>query len=132
MSDYGKKLREEINLLETDLSMQALEAGLIKNDLTETLRPNIILSELGLYVLQMLKELNEYQHKNPLNDRMKASKQRLMKMLDLTRELASMGDKMQSLKLYNRELLAKIQLTRVENQRLKNENEAVKKAWGEA
>jgi hypothetical protein len=39
---------------------------------------------------------------------------------------------MQSLKLYNRELLAKIQLTRVENQRLKNENEAVKKAWGEA
>ena len=89
-----------------------------KNELTDTITPSIAVSELTIYVLEMLAELNEYEQKNKLNDRMVKSKNRLLKMLEIISKVFSITDTMQSLKLNNRELFADLKKLQNSNEEL--------------
>lgn len=126
---YHQELKEKISGLVDDLDIKDIEIGMLKNEITDTLTPNIALMRLSQYVLQMLTELNEYEQKNKLNKRMADSKQRLIKMMELTSELSGIGDRLQSLKFFNTELFGKMQLLRIENDQLRIENEAMVKAF---
>jgi hypothetical protein len=126
--EYLKKLQEQIESLEDGFDIKSIELGLLQNEMQDTLRPNIILSQLTHFILQMLGELNEYQQKNKLSAKAIASKTRLITMINITIELSGMGDKMQTLKLFNLELVNKMQLLRVENANLRKELKGVEDA----
>lgn len=126
---YHQELQEQVRQLKDGFDIKSVENELLKNELTEVEKPNIILGELSKYVLEMLSELSEYEQKNKLNDRMKASKARLVKMFDLTTQLSGLGDKNRSLKLFNRELFGIIQMLRIDNSKLRKDNETMQKAF---
>lgn len=125
---YIKELQEKIELLEDGFDMKSIEVSLLQNDMQDTLHPNIILSQLTHFILKMLGELIEYQNKNKPSLKVIASKTRLITMLNITIELSGIGDKMQSIKLFNKELVTKIQLLRVENSDLRKELKNVEDA----
>lgn len=120
---YLDDLKEKAKNLQDNFDIQSVEIGLLQNDMQDTLKPNLLLSELNGYVLEMMNDLVEYEKKNKLTARMQASKERLVKMLFVASELSGVGDKLQSFKLFNRELVGKIQLLRIENADLKNKLE---------
>lgn len=115
---YIKELQKKIEDLADGFDMKSIEMVLLENEMHDMLRPNILLSQLNQFVIQMLMELNEYQQKNKLTERMKASKERLLKMLDITIELSGLGDKAQSFKLHNKHMVGKITQLRIKNQEL--------------
>lgn len=125
---YIKELQEKIEALEDGVDMKEVEINLLLSEMKDTTRPNILLLQLVQYVIQMLIELNEYQQKNKLTERMLSSKDRLVKMLDITSELNGMGDKMHSLKLANKFMIGKMSLLRIENSDLRKELKGVEDA----
>ncbi len=126
--EYLKKLQEQIERLEDGFDIKNIELVLLENELKDNLRPNIILSQLTQFILQMLIELNQYEQKNKLSSKVLASKIRLLSMFDLITELSGMGDKLQNFKLFNRELVIKMQMLRAENYNLKKQLKAVSDA----
>lgn len=124
---YIDDLKTKAKNLQDNFDIQSVEIGLLQNDMQDTLKPNLLLSELNGYVLEMMNDLVEYEKKNKLTARMQASKERLVKMLFVASELSGVGDKLQSFKLFNRELVGKIQLLRIENADLKNKLEICNK-----
>lgn len=112
---YIKDLQTKISQLEDGFDIQSVELGLLQNEMLDTLKSNQLLSQLNGSVLEMMNDLVEYEKKNKLTPRMQASKQRLVNMLFVTSDLSELGSKLQSLKLFNRELVGKIQLLRVAN-----------------
>lgn len=117
---YIKDLQQKIERLEDGFDIQGVEMHLLQSEMQDTTKPNVLLMQLVQFVLQMMIELNEYEQKNKLTPRMKASKERLIKMLDITCELSGMGDKMHSLKLSNKFMVGKIQMLRIENAEFKH------------
>lgn len=130
-SQFFSDLQEEIKTLNDGFDIQSMEMGILKNEMTDNLRPNVLLLQLVDCILQMLLEITEYEQKSRLNARMQASKERLTKMLEVATELSGIGDRIQSFKLFNRELVGKIQLLRVDNARLKNQVEMNEKTYQE-
>lgn len=122
-----KELQQKIKELEDGFNIKDIECGLLESELTETLKPNILLSELTFIHLEMLKEVHEYS-KGKSSDRITSSKNRLLNLLDISTQLSGIGDKNKSLKLFNRELVTRIQLLRIENSDLRKELKKIEDA----
>lgn len=117
---YTKDLQEKIAKLEDGFNIQSVEIGLLQSEMVDTLKPNRLLSELNSDIIDMMNDLIEYEKKTKLTPRMQQSKKRLINMLFVISELSDLGSKLQSLKLFNREIVGKIQLLRIENAELKH------------
>lgn len=111
---YFKELQEKIENLEDGFDIKNIEVMLLQSELTDALKPNLLLTKITSIHLEMLMEVHQYEKKHP-SDRIKASKARLLNLLEMSEHLNSLSCKLQSLKLFNRELVTKIQLLRVEN-----------------
>lgn len=117
---YTKDLQDKIAKLEDGFNIQSVEIGLLQSEMVDTLKPNRLLSELNSDIIDMMNDLIEYEKKTKLTPRMQQSKKRLINMLFVISELSDLGSKLQSLKLFNREIVGKIQLLRIENAELKH------------
>lgn len=126
---YHKELQEQLKQVNDQVDINNIENDLLRSDLTDIEKPSKMLWQLTQFILEMIVELNEYEQKKELNDRMKASKVRLSNMLEITGELSNIGDKCRSLKIFNKELFAILQLLRIENSKLRKTNEAMEKSF---
>jgi hypothetical protein len=125
--EYFKQLQEQIEQLQDGFDIKNVEIGLLENEMQDNLRPNLLLSQLTSIHLDMLSEIIDYQIKHKPSERIIGSKNRLIKLLDISTELSGIGDKMQSFKLFNRELVTRMQLLRVENAELRKKLDDVGK-----
>jgi predicted nuclease with TOPRIM domain len=125
--EYFKQLQEQIEQLQDGFDIKNVEIGLLENEMQDNLRPNFLLSQLTSIHLAMLSEIVGYEIKNKPSERITVSKNRLIKLLDISTELSGIGDKMQSFKLFNRELVTRMQLLRVENAELRKKLDDVGK-----
>jgi hypothetical protein len=90
-SQYISKLD---SLLEAELAYS-------KSELQDSTKPNVLLSEQSMLILQMLMEYTDYfkTHKEtPANIK---SKDRLLRLLSINTDLNGIGDSLQQLKLSN-------------------------------
>ena len=84
-----------------DLEIQLLYT---QSQLKDVLQPNLLLAELSQLILQMLIEYTEYISKNKETERNRASKRRLLRLLDISTDLNGLGDLAVSLRLQNKRL----------------------------
>ena len=117
---YVKILQEDIENLQDGFDMQGVEIILLQNDIEETLSPYKLLGEQSGYLIEMLTEVIEFE-KNKPSDRVKASKKRLLALMDTNTELGKIVGYNQKLKLYNQQLLGHMQLLRLKNKELRDE-----------
>ena len=107
------------------------EIYLVKSELVDTLKPNILLAEMSGLILQMLIEYTEYIQKHKETEKNKLSKARLIKLLDISGSLNGLGDANQSLKLSNKFISASNYLLKKELAECKLELENVRKSFQE-
>lgn len=115
---YTKELQEKIEALEDGFDIKNIEIGLLENEMHDFLKPSVLLSQQSRLLLEMTDELLEYAKTKP-GPRVKSSRDRLMTLLHINTQLGSVMCYNQSLKLFNRELVGKIQLLRIERAELK-------------
>ena len=119
--EYFKELQEKIEYLQDGVDFKNIELGLLESEMQDVLEPSLLLSQITYIHTEMLSELFDYIKKNKPSERLTASKERLLNLLTKTEKLNSMTNKMQTLKLFNRELVVKLQLLRVENDELRKQ-----------
>jgi len=124
---YTKELQEKIKALEDGFDIKNVEMGLLENEMQDFLKPSALLAQQSRLLLEMTDELFEYAKKKP-GPRVTASRDRLMILLHINTQLGSVMCYNQSLKLFNRELVGKIQLLRIERAELKKQIENMTKA----
>lgn len=125
--EYFKKLQEQIETLEDGFDIKNIELGLLENEMQDFLKPSVLLSQQAKYLLEMTEELIEYAKSKP-GPRVNASKERLLNLLHLHTQLGGVLTYNQTIKLFNRELVTKIQLLRVENADLRRKLDNVHKS----
>lgn len=118
---YIKDLQNKVAAMSDQFDIKSIEIGLLQSEMVDTLKPNRLLSELNSDIIDMMNDLIEYEKKTKLTPRMQASKKRLINMLFVASELSELGSRINSLKLFNRELAGSIQLLRVENADLRKQ-----------
>ena len=119
--EYFKELQEKIEYLQDGVDFKNIELGLLESEMQDVLEPSLLLSQITYIHTEMLSELFDYIRKNKPSERLTASKERLLNLLTKTEKLNSMTNKMQTLKLFNRELVVKLQLLGVENDELRKQ-----------
>lgn len=124
---YFKELQEKIERLEDGFDIKNVEIGLLESEIQDTLKPTGLLNYQFLKLAEMLEEVLEYEKIKP-SERITASKTRLINLLGVNTQLNEIMYVNHRLKLFNRELVAKIQLLRVENADLKLQLDNVAKA----
>lgn len=117
---YLKVLQETIENLQDGFDEQSVEIALLQNDLEDTHSPYKFLGEQLGIMLEMLKEIVEFEHNKP-SERITASKKRLLSLIDTNTQLGKIIDYNHSLKLYNQQLLGHMQLLRLKNEELRQE-----------
>lgn len=120
-SEYVKQLQVQIENLEDGFDIHGAELSLLESELKDVLRPTELLSELTQTHFEMLCEILLWLRKNKPTDRVLASKERLLKLIDIDTRLNGIGDTCVSLKAINKTLVAKMQLLRIENAKLRRE-----------
>lgn len=102
---------------------QILEAELqfTQSELKDVLQPNVLLSELQQLILQMLIEYTEYIQNNKETDRNRASKKRLIKLLDISVDLNGLGGLTASLKAQNKHLHSTVMSLKIKVNQLEKE-----------
>lgn len=88
------------------------EAIFINNAKIDVLSPSISMVNITSIVSDMLSDNVSYVKKNGLNDAAKSSRERLLKLLDITESFNSIATDNLALKTYNDQLLREIQLLR--------------------
>lgn len=121
---YIKELQETIEQLQDGFDMRSVENALLQNEIEDTQLPNKLLGEQSGYLLDMLNEVLVYEKKMP-SQRITDAKNRLINLLHINTQLNKILSYDHSLRLFNRELVGKIQLLRVENHKLKDELQKV-------
>lgn len=84
----------------------------IKNELTDVLRPSVYMTEITYTICQLIEENLLYVKKNGLNQKAKDSREKLLKILDLSEQFNTVAYQNNTLKLRNRNLL-------IDNQQLR-------------
>lgn len=125
---YIKELQEKIEILEDGFDIHSAELSLMESELQDVLKPSLLLSELTHTHLEMLHEVLVYIKKNKVNDRVLASKDRLLRLIDISTQLNGIGDTSASLKSLNKEMIGRLQLLRIENSELRLKIENFEKA----
>ncbi|HEY4196886.1 MAG TPA: hypothetical protein VGM63_15190 [Mucilaginibacter sp.] len=125
---YTKELQQKINQLEDNFDVQAVELILLENELKDNMQVNILVSKLTQHILQMLMEYADFIRNRTPTDAHKKSHKRLIELLDISSQLFTIGTNNQAFKLYNRELVGKINLLRLEKTELKQQLENATKA----
>lgn len=92
----------------------------IKNELTDVLRPSIYMTELTYTICQLIEENLLYVKKNGLTKRASESREKLLKILNLSEHFNLIAGDNNSLKLRNRNLL-------IQNQQLRNQLREIKR-----
>lgn len=127
---YWVQLERQIKGLEDNFDIKGVEIALLQSEMVDMLKPNVLLMKLTQLHLEMLMEIQEFRLKNKTTERVLKSYERLLKLLDISTQLSGLGDKAQSLKLFNKELVGRMQMLRLENSNLKKElnkiNESLK------
>ena len=120
-NEYYKELQEKIANLQDGFDIKNIEVAFLESEMQDVLEPSLLLSQITYIHTEMLSELFDYIRKNKPSERLTASKERLLNLLTKTEKLNSMTNKMQTLKLFNRELVVKLQLLGVENDELRKQ-----------
>lgn len=115
---FIKELQEKVELLQDGFDIKSIEHSLLENEMVDMLRPSRLLSDLSGYLLEMTEELTEHVKKKGLTPAAKKSQERLIKLIHLSTQLNILGVHNQSLKLFNKELVGKIQLLRIDRAEL--------------
>lgn len=121
MAKYHEDLKEKIAALENQNEIKEAEIQLMLSERINTLRPSIAMSEMTIIILDMLAENNKFIQKNGLNERAKANKERLIKLLNYNLEFDKISDDNQTLKLVHKKLHTQNMQLRVINADLKKE-----------
>lgn len=124
---YIQTLNKQIKSLDDGFDLKEIEIAILKGDIEDLTTPHKILGEQAGYLLEMLSEVLEFEKKKP-SDRIRASKRRLIDLLDTNTQLNKIVSYNHSLRLLKDELVAKIQILRVENKALKQQIENIIKA----
>lgn len=96
------------------------EVQYLLNELTETLNPILNCVEITQIVCSMLEDNITFVKKNGMGDKAKLSRERLLRLLDLTELYSSVSKDNNKLKLLNKSLL-------IENQQLLNYKKEVER-----
>lgn len=126
---YFKELQEKIECLEDGFDIKSVEIGLLESEIQDTLKPTGLLNYQFSKLTEMLEEVMEYEKIKP-SERITASKTRLINLLGVNTQLNEVMYVNHRLKLFNRELITKIQLLRVHNADLKRKLENIVNAEG--
>lgn len=118
---YITDLKAKVEQLEDVIDGKDLELTLLESELVEVNEPSYAISETTMLIIQMLAEVNVFQRKNGLTPKIKASKERLLRLLDLNGKLDNVATSNYKLKYVNREIHANYQLLRIENKELKQQ-----------
>lgn len=115
-----KELQAKINLLQDGFDIKSIEIGLLESEMQDTLKPTKLLSEQNNCLLEMLEQIIKFEKTKP-SASVTASKNRLVTLLGINTQLSEIMYYNRSLQLFNRELVTRIQLLRVENSELKKQ-----------
>ena len=118
--EYFKQLQEKIEQLQDGFDIKTIEIALLENEIQDTNKPMVLLCEQNKYLLEMLEQVIEFEKKKP-SVQVKVSKTRLITLIGINTQLSNVCCYNQSLKLFNRELVGRIQILRVENSDLKKQ-----------
>lgn len=122
---YWVQLERQVKSLEDNFDQKGVEIQLLQSEIIDIKEPTMLLNRLMLLHLNMFSEITEYLAKNKVTDRVLASRERLLELIDITTRLNGINDRSASLKAINREIVGKIQLLRIENKELKVKLQAV-------
>lgn len=100
-----------------------------ESELQDTIKPNVLLSEMAQLILQMLIEYTDYIAKNKETEKNKASKKRLLRLLDITTDLNGSGDLLYTYKLKNRILFSNTVHLKEDIEKLQGEVDGYKKMF---
>lgn len=122
-----KELEESIKQLNTEAQAKDAEIWLLKSEMTDTLKPTILLTEQSGLLLEMLEEYIDYFKTRKETEKNKQSKLRLMRLLFINDELSVLSGQNKSLQTLNTHLYGKvrhvIELSRNLNQELTKQKE---------
>lgn len=118
---YWVQLERQIKSLEDNFDQKGIEIALLQSEITDLKEPTALLNRLMMLHLNMFSEITEYLAKNKATERVLASKERLLELIDITTRLNGINDRSVSLKALNKELVGKMQLLRVENFNLRQQ-----------
>lgn len=113
------------NHFDTELSA---EVALLRNELTDVYKPSIALTELTSIVCTMIEENMAYVKKNGLTEKATESRERLLKILNLSEKFNVVSVDNMNLKLYCRSIYKKYRGSELENIRLKKELDKIRLA----
>lgn len=118
---YTQKLVKQIKSLEDDFDEKSLQLIVIENELKDNMEVSVLVSKLTQHILQMLIEYGDFIKNKTETEAHKRSRNRLSELLDISSRLMEISSNNQAVRLYNRELAAKIQLLRINNAELKEQ-----------
>lgn len=111
--NYSTSLKMQISDMERDYLF-------IQNELTDTLRPSIAIIDFTFVVAELLEKNVEYVKRAGMTDPAKESRDKLLHLMDIGETFNKISNDNQTLKLYNRTILA-------ENQSLIRELKEIKR-----
>ena len=118
---YVEDLRDKIKALEINNDIKEAEIQLLLNQSLDVTKPSMYLMLANLSLFDMLFENKQFQIKNGATKKAKESEQRLNNLLDYIKVFDEICSQNYSLKNYNRDILAKNMLLRVEIADLKKQ-----------
>lgn len=127
---FIKELQQKIEKLEDNFDSQSIELILLENELKDNMEVSILVSKLTQHILQMMIEYADFMKNRTPTETHKKSQKRLIELLDISSKLMTIDSNNQSFKLYNREMVGKVNLLRIENSELKFTIEKMVKAEG--
>jgi hypothetical protein len=118
---YIKELQETIESLNDSLDLKEAERYLLLSELETVNEPCKLLGEQTGYLLDMLQEVVDYEKKYP-SERIKASKERLIALLDINTRLGKIVSYNANLQASNRNLYRELVSVMAKNKLLEKEN----------
>lgn len=125
---YWKQLQDKVENLTDIIDGKDLQMRILENEMVDVTAASAASSKTTLLILHMMMELNLHVQKKGWTAPAKASQERLVKLLELNRELDGMNNQNLQLKSINRDLHAQYQLLRIENKELKKKLDDIVKA----
>jgi len=126
--DQLKKLKQDVEQLKDVVDGKNLELELLNSELTDTLSPSIMLSEMSSIFLSMLMENQQFVQKNGMTSKAKESRDRLLRLLEISKDLDGISTSNYNLKATNRLIHAEYQKLRVAYRDLKAEKDKMQKS----
>lgn len=126
---HFKNLQDQVKQLEETKQSQEAEIALLQFEIEDVLKPSVAMTEITYIVSEMLSQNIAFAKKNGLTDKVKKSREQLIRLMDVSEVFNRVTIQNRSLQLHNKSLYHAYQMQRIDNLELKNKLDAMQKAF---